>query len=207
MDENTRNIYKENVDLIESLRIYKREFEQLQKSKEKLTKELTQISNDRQLNEHLIKEKIEQVQQQRKTIKDAKDKIQSLEKSLKQLVDEFQVERTKLIEQSEIESESSRNEIEKLQRALELKAKEMNKVKKLGKTILEQRTELESLFYESLNAVKKQILLQRLQSKKDSLENYHQTHSDHPRMRTFHETFQDLTTQSVFRDLDGNHRW
>ena len=130
-----------------------------------------------------------------------------MEKSLKQLVDEFQVERAKLVERSEIERESSENEIQKLQRALELKLKEMNKVKKLGKTILEQRTEVESLFLDSLNAVKKQILFQRLQSRKESMDNYHRAHNEHPRMRTFHETFQDLTTQSVLRDLDVNNRW
>ena len=72
LDENTRNIYKQNVDLIESLRIYKREFEQLQNSKDKLTKEFSSITNDREINDHLVKEKIEKVQRQQKTIKEVR---------------------------------------------------------------------------------------------------------------------------------------
>ena len=89
--------------------------------------------------------------------------------------------------------------------------KEMNKVKKLGKTILEQRTEMECLFLDALQSVKKQIVLSRLQNRKETLHAYQDRmitqQNDHGRMRTFNETFQDITTHSVFRDLDENNKW
>ena len=44
------------------------------------------------------------------------------------------------------ELESSKIEIEKLNKTLELKSKEMNKVKKLAKNILEQRSDIERFF-------------------------------------------------------------
>ncbi|CAF2933783.1 unnamed protein product [Rotaria sp. Silwood2] len=47
LDEKARNIYKENVDLIESLRIYKQELDNLQILKEQLRKQATTIlAND-----------------------------------------------------------------------------------------------------------------------------------------------------------------
>jgi len=72
LDEKTRNFYKENVDLTESLRIYKRELDNLQKIKEQLTKQATTIMSDKEMNDVLIKEKIEQVQKQNKSIKEVK---------------------------------------------------------------------------------------------------------------------------------------
>ena len=62
------------MDLVESLRIYKRELDSLQKTREQLTKQATAIMNDKEMNDHLIKEKIEQVQQQNKLIKEVNDR-------------------------------------------------------------------------------------------------------------------------------------
>lgn len=127
------------------------------------------------------------------------------------MIKEFHGERTKLLEESRIEHDSSRNELIKLQRALELKTKEMNKVKKLGKTILEQRTEMEIFFLDALQNVKRQIVYSRLQHHKDALTAYqnrmlstqHGQH-EHSRMKTFNETFQELDT---FSDLEEKSKW
>lgn len=75
LDENTRNIYKENVDLHESIRIYKREIEQLENSREQLSKFFNSINNDRQMNDALMKEKVEQVQKNRTVIKEVREKF------------------------------------------------------------------------------------------------------------------------------------
>ena len=127
---------------------------------------------------------------------------------------EFDIERKKLLEQSQIEHESSQIEITKLQRALELKGKEINKVKKLGKTILEQRSELECFFLDALQTVKRQIVYTRLQYHKDAFNAYqnrmlnaHHGQGDYPRIRTFNETFHGYSTNSVFHDLEEATKW
>ena len=72
MDEKARNIYKENVTLTESLRIYKQELDSLQKTREQLTKQATSIVNDKEMNDSLIQEKIKEVQKNKKIIKEVK---------------------------------------------------------------------------------------------------------------------------------------
>ena len=118
-----------------------------------------------------------------------------MERSLKQSIDEFHLERKQLAERSQIEHESSRNEISKLQRALELKLREINKVKKLGKTILEQRTELESFFFDALINVKKQMDYHR----QDTLTAYGSP--------TRHSLNQELSTWGPVQDVDESNRW
>lgn len=80
-----------------------------------------------------------------------------LEKSLSHVVQEFEEERNYLIKKAKIENEASKIELVKLQRVLELKTKEMNRVKRLAKNILDQRTELERFFLDALAQVKKEI--------------------------------------------------
>ncbi len=70
LDETTRNVYTENVDLIDSLRIYKQDLDELQKTKEHLTRLIATTSNDKEMNEILIKEKVEQIQKQNNIIKE-----------------------------------------------------------------------------------------------------------------------------------------
>ncbi len=70
LDETTRNVYTENVDLIDSLQIYKQDLDELQKIKEHLTRLIATTSNDKEMNEILIKEKVEQIQKQNNIIKE-----------------------------------------------------------------------------------------------------------------------------------------
>ena len=85
------------------------------------------------------------------------EKVNTLEHSLSHMAREFTSEKRAINERSRIETEASKIELAKLQRVIELKTKEMNKVKRLAKNILDQRTELERFFLESLEQVKQEI--------------------------------------------------
>jgi hypothetical protein len=86
----------------------------------------------------------------------------------------------------------------------------MNKVKKLGKTILQQRSELESLFLDALQTVKRQIVYDHLQYRNDDL-NVHENrlvHSHHgQRDSTAMRTFNEVNTNGVFHDLEDEAKW
>lgn len=85
------------------------------------------------------------------------EKIQTLEKSLSHMSREFSTEKRTIVQQARTENEAAKIELAKLQRVIDLKTREMNKVKRLAKNILDQRTELERFFLESLEQVRNEI--------------------------------------------------
>lgn len=80
LDETNRNVYKENTALIDSLRIHKHELDELQKSKEQFSKLIATTSNDKELHEVLIKEKLEQVQKQHNSIREVRKLYENFSK-------------------------------------------------------------------------------------------------------------------------------
>ncbi|CAF1638943.1 unnamed protein product, partial [Didymodactylos carnosus] len=70
LDETSKNVYKENVSLTESVRIFKTELDELQKMKEILLRQNANMNSEKELNELLVKEKVEQSQKQNKSIKE-----------------------------------------------------------------------------------------------------------------------------------------
>ena len=214
LSETNRHVFQENAQLIESLRQLKEQLDEMKKFEDFLHRQIAQNRNEKELNEILIKEKLEQIQKQTHQIRELKEKIRLLENSLTQFLNEFDKERKDLIEKSRIEHEKSRDEILRLQRTLEYKTKEMNQVKKLGKSLIDQRTELETFFLDGLQYIKRQITLNRLQYRKDAFNAYqsrmfnaHTGQGDYPRIRTFHETFNEFSTNSVFHDLEQASKW
>ena len=86
----------------------------------------------------------------------------------------------------------------------------MNKVKKLGKTILEQRSELEIMFLDALQNVKRQFVYDRLQYRNEELNTHenrlvqsHQGQRDSTTMRPFNEA----GANGVLHDIEGEAEW
>ena len=64
--------------------------------------------------------------------------MQNLETSLSHMVQEFEREGQIVSHKAHVQTEASKVEITKLMRTVEMQTKEMNKVKKLAKSILDQ---------------------------------------------------------------------
>ncbi|XP_041469637.1 basal body-orientation factor 1-like [Lytechinus pictus] len=212
LDETTRSVYKENVRLTEALNYHVKEADELRAEKEKLLKENSQIKGDRELQDQLIQEKVISSKKQKKQINELQEKVQSLETSLSHVVKEFEREQKSSQQLAGIEAESSKVEIAKLMRTVDMQTKEMNKVKKLAKTILDQRTEMEQFFLDSLEMVKKEIVANQAKYLRDAAAAYqkrmieaHSGKKDYPRIRTFNQT--DNSTNSVFSDLKAAETW
>jgi hypothetical protein len=77
------------------------------------------------------------------------------------VIKEFEIERLNIIEKCKLELDSTKTELDKVKNMLDLRNKEMNKVKKLAKNILEQRSDIERFFLDSLDYVKQQIITNR----------------------------------------------
>nr|KAG5703549.1 hypothetical protein BaRGS_020183 [Batillaria attramentaria] len=211
LDETTKSVYKENVRLSEALNYHMKEGELLKKERERLKEENDRLLDEKEVNDMMVQEKVIQAKHQKETIKELQEKVRTLEKSLSHVVGEFETERKLITDNARIESEAARVELAKLQRVIEMKTKEMNKVKRLAKNILDQRTELERFFLESLEQVKLEIAANQAQYRHDAQQAYqqrmlaaHQGKGKYPKIRTFNNA--ENSTNSVYRDIEAAER-
>ncbi|BFZ07543.1 hypothetical protein BsWGS_10582 [Bradybaena similaris] len=207
LDETTKSVYKENVRLTQSLDYHMKERDALKKERDRLLEENANLRQEKEVTDIMVQSKVGQCNHQRETIKEMTEKIRILEKSLSDVVKEFETE-GEIIHREETENASANAEIIKLQRVIEMKTREMNKVKRLAKNILDERTELEHFFLSSLDDVKAEIADNRAQYRKEASAAYHQkmlaAHSckdEYPKIRTF--TTKEESTNSVHHDMEA----
>ncbi|KAK6165338.1 hypothetical protein SNE40_022284 [Patella caerulea] len=208
LDETTKNVYKENVRLSEALNFHMKESDLLKKERAELLTENEQLKGEKEINDIMVQDKIVQSKHQKEKLKEYEEKIETLEKSLSHVVREFESEKSRLQNDLETQTAAAKIELTKLQRVLEMKSREMSRVKKLAKTILDQRTQLERFFLESLEEVKIEIAANQTQYRRDAQAAYQHKmfnavsgKGDYPKVRTF--TKCGSSTNSVFKDLEA----
>uniref|UniRef100_A0A452DYR3 Basal body-orientation factor 1 n=1 Tax=Capra hircus TaxID=9925 RepID=A0A452DYR3_CAPHI len=213
-----RSVFKENIYLQKALTYHLKEADALQKNSQKLQETQTFLSQQKEINDLLVKEKIMQLTQQKLQIQTLQKKVVSLENALVCMTKEFETEVLKLQQQAMVENQAGQVEIFKLQQLLQMKDKEMNRIKKLAKNILDERTEVERFFLDALHQVKKQILFSRKHYKQVAQTAFNLKmreacagRMEYPKIRTFdgreHSTNsvnQDLMEADKWTDIEGN---
>merc|ERR1712136_627048 len=212
LDETTRSVYKENIRLNEALTYHIQESETLQKKCDSLTTEVEDLRAQKSLNEATVREKVTESKRNKKEIHDLKSKVEQLEAALSTMVRQFHVEKRSIEDKSRMMTAASEDEIVKLQRVLALKDRETNRIKKIAKNIIEQRTTLEVFFHEALEKVRTEIAVNRAQYIQAAKSAYHQkmiaAHAgtaEFPKVRTFKKN--DKSTNSVYGDLSEAEHW
>nr|XP_023421875.1 basal body-orientation factor 1 isoform X1 [Cavia porcellus] len=207
-----RNVFKENVYLQKSLAYHLKEADALQKTSQNLKESHTNLLQQKEINELLVKEKIMQLTQQRAQIHILRKKVVSLENALSFMTKEFEAEVLKVKQQAMIENQAGQVEIDKLQQLLQMKDREMNRIKKLAKNILDERTEVESFFLDALYEVKRQILSSRKHYKQVAQAAFNLKmrmacagQTQYPQIRTFDG--REHSTNSVNQDLMEAEKW
>ncbi|XP_029807059.1 basal body-orientation factor 1 isoform X2 [Suricata suricatta] len=207
-----RSVFKENVYLQKALAYHLKEADALQKNSQKLQETQTSLLHQKEINDLLVKEKIMQLTQQRLQIQTLQKKVVSLETALSCMTKEFEAEVLKTQQQAMIENQAGQVEIDKLQQLLQMKDREMNRVKKLAKNILDERTEVERFFLDALHQVKQQILFDRKCYKQvaQSAFNFKMREAcagriEYPQIRTFDG--KEHSTNSVAQDFTEAEKW
>lgn len=207
-----RNVFKENVYLQKALAYHLKEVDTLQKNSKNLKDSRTSLLHQKEINELLIKEKIMQLTQQRAQIHLLQKKVVSLENALSFMTREFEAEVLKVKQQAAVENQAGQVEIDKLQQLLQMKDREMNRVKKLARNILDERTEVESFFLDALHEVKQQILASRKHYKHIAQAAFNLKmrmacagKAQYPQIRTFDG--REHSTNSVNQDLMEAEKW
>lgn len=212
LDETTRSIYKENVRLTEDLNYHVKYGEDLAVTKKNLSVENKKLKSEKEMNSLIVEEKVVQGKKLQKQVRELNEKNSNLEHTLAQVIKENECEKNELSVVHHSNEEHNKMEIARLNRAVELKTKEMNRVKKLAKHILDQRSEMENFFLESLEYVKAEITRNRLQYRRDAESAYHQRvraahvgQAEYPKIRTFKNTKH--STNTIFSDLKEAEKW
>ncbi|XP_040082050.1 basal body-orientation factor 1 isoform X3 [Oryx dammah] len=207
-----RSVFKENIYLQKALAYHLKEADALQKNSQKLQETQTFLSQQKEINDLLVKEKIMQLTQQKLQIQTLQKKVVSLENALVCMTKEFETEVLKLQQQAMVENQAGQVEIFKLQQLLQMKDKEMNRIKKLAKNILDERTEVERFFLDALHQVKKQILFSRKHYKQVAQTAFNLKmreacagRMEYPKIRTFDG--REHSTNSVNQDLMEADKW
>ncbi|XP_067848111.1 basal body-orientation factor 1-like isoform X2 [Heptranchias perlo] len=207
LNERTRCVFKENVRLQEVVKFYKAEEERLRKSNEALEEKKTQLASKKETNELLVKEKVSNARQQREQICVLQGKVENLEKALGHMASEFEVAKEETKREAEIKVATSQVEIARLGALIKMKDKEMNRVKKLAKNILDQRTDVEMFFLQALEEVRQEILCSQAHYKQAAQVAYQKKmlnanagKEDYPKIRTFNKN--EYSTNCVYQDME-----
>ncbi|XP_053119894.1 basal body-orientation factor 1 isoform X2 [Hemicordylus capensis] len=212
LDNTGRSVFTENVRLHEALGYHMKEIEELQKLKQKLEEDNAFLSQEKETNEILVREKILQITRQKTLIQELQDRVRKLEDALNLLAREFKTEIQSTQKRALVQNQAGQIEIEKLQQVLEMKDREMSRVKKLARNILDERTEVEKFFLDALEQVKEEIMTSRKCYKQVAQAAYQRKmmsafagKEEYPQIRTFNDNMH--STNSVQKDLEEAEKW
>ncbi|KAI3367748.1 hypothetical protein L3Q82_026595, partial [Scortum barcoo] len=211
LDDASRSVFKENVRLNEALKYHIKEAADLQKLTNSLAKENASLALDKNTFELIVKKNAAEMQAQKDELSKLRAKVASLEEALEVKAGEPEREKEKN-KKTLVSIQASHVELEKLQKVLAMRERELGHVKRLAGTILEQRTDLEQFFHEALAQVRQEILASRLRYKKEALQAYRWRLREatagklkFPPIRTFHKS--PHSTNSVLSDMEAAARW
>lgn len=106
----------------------------------------------------MITDNVAQRAAQRNEISELKAQVASLEQELALMITKCEKKNVTMEEQAVVSAQAGKVELEKLQKLLAMREREMSRVKRLARSIVEQRTQLELFFHEALAQVKQEII-------------------------------------------------
>ncbi|XP_074547981.1 basal body-orientation factor 1 [Halichoeres trimaculatus] len=202
----------ENVRLSEVLKCHLKESDVLQKLTNSQAEENASVTLDKDSFKFIIKKKTTQMEAQKKELCQLRAKVAFLENTLEEKIVTHEQEMEKEKERSLILTQASQVELEKLQKVLAMREKELGRIKQLASVIIEQRTELEKFFHDALDQVRQEIVSSRLQYKKEAHKAYCWRMQEatagrlkFPPIRTFHNS--PHSTNSVYSDMEAASQW
>ncbi|XP_061854056.1 basal body-orientation factor 1 isoform X2 [Colius striatus] len=202
-----RDVFKENVHLQGAFDHQLKETMEFQQIKQKLEEDKIRLLQEKEAYEDLICKNILQLNCQKAQIGDLQRKVKKLEAALCRMTSNSEREPQKTQHQVLTENQANIVEMKKLQQLLEMKDREMNRVKKLARNILNERTEVEMFFLDALEHVKQEIISSRKHYKKQAQIAYYRKMMEactgkegFPKIKTFKSNIN--STNSVYRDLE-----
>lgn len=111
----------------------------------------------------MMTDNVAQLAARRSEISELRAKVATLEQELALMITVREQEKVAMQERAVVSAQAGRVELEKLQKLLAMREREMSRVKRLARSIVEQRTQLELFFHEALAQVKQEIIASQIQ--------------------------------------------
>jgi hypothetical protein len=154
ISEIEKNIQDQNILLDKDVRLQNDVITYLEKTKQDLEDENRGYERDLEQNVQTVQEYARKQFEQNKKIKMLKSKIEMLEKSLSKIVEDFEKEKELLKFQSEQVVREQDDDIINSKEQIKIKERELKNLRALCQMILDQRSDVEQFFLESLEQVK-----------------------------------------------------
>ncbi|XP_026134629.1 basal body-orientation factor 1-like [Carassius auratus] len=161
LDDASRSMFKENVRLNKALGYHIKEVEGLRKRNAALAEENNILSLHKEMSLDTSNDTISKLTAQRSTVSGLRATVFALEQALASRVSEFEWDKADIKERAAVRTQASGVELDKLQKLLSFRDRELSRVKRIARSVVEQRSDMEILFYEALNHVKQEMLMHR----------------------------------------------
>uniref|UniRef100_A0A3P9LX67 Basal body orientation factor 1 n=1 Tax=Oryzias latipes TaxID=8090 RepID=A0A3P9LX67_ORYLA len=194
--------------LNETLKNTTKEAEGLKKLTHSLVEENTILAQNKEMLGMTIKKNLADIEHKNQKLSEFTAKIASLEEALDLKSKELQQQKEKE-QKNLVIIQSKEVEMDKLQRVLAMRVREMQGLKQLASTVVKKRKEMEEFFYEALDHVRHEIAASRLRYKKESKQDYSWRFREatagkieFPPICTFHKS--PNSTNHVYADMEAS---
>jgi len=209
LDEMARQTFRDNARLTAALALHVEEAGSMRAANARLQVRVRDLQHAASEQAALASEGVARADRANRDAQLLRDKVQLLEASLSRVARESVEERTQRVSAAAAAAAAAEAESEVLRRALEVRAAEARRIKRLARNLLDQRSEVEQFFIESLQLVKTEAAASREAYHRESRATFARSMREGgeggvlPSIRTFGRGASRHSTNSVFDDFEG----
>ncbi|CAG9324319.1 CCDC176 [Blepharisma stoltei] len=157
LSKEEQDVHNENMSLAADMNMQRKEVEEIKREKKKTLEENKQLKRELELVQNQMEECAAKQSEMQKTIKALKEKIKVLENTLTQITNETEKEKEMMVFDFNQQIQERDSELLNLRQQVKLRSKELKSLKALAQMILDQRSDVEQFFLESLEQIKEEV--------------------------------------------------
>lgn len=157
LSKEEQDVHNENMSLASDMNMQRKEVEEIKREKKRILDESKQIKRELELVQNQMEECAAKQSEMQKTIKALKEKIKVLESTLTSITNETEKEKEMMVYDFNQQIQERDAELINLRQQVKLRSKELKNLKGLAQMILDQRSDVEQFFLESLEQIKEEV--------------------------------------------------
>lgn len=163
LDASVKRILQQNRRMAEELRMHVKETDELHRAMQKMEIANKKMSREVELKNQMEMEYARRGSRQQRDMSKTMSKVQGLQSSLARVVRDREEERSSMVKQQQMQLDDMHAENEALKKQLRMRNKEMRTLRGLSQNVVDQRSELEQFFIDSLQIVKEEMAIEMQQ--------------------------------------------